>query len=90
MWRRSKAAPARYRTPEIFNIDQGSQFIGCDFIGAVEAARIKISRNGRGRQWMDNAFIVRLCRSSKHEDVYLIGYVDRREAKAGLWSWILF
>ena len=45
--------------------------------------------DGRGR-WMDNVFIERLWRSLKHEDVYLKGYVDGRDAKAGIAEWIAF
>jgi hypothetical protein len=39
--------------------------------------------DGRGR-WMDNVFIERLWRSLKHEDIYLKGYADGREAHAGI------
>jgi putative transposase len=39
---------------------------------------------------MDNVFIERLWRSLEHEDIYLKGYVDRREAHAGIGSWIAF
>jgi putative transposase len=39
---------------------------------------------------MDNVFIERLWRSLKHEDIYLKGYADGREAKAGIASWIAF
>ena len=39
---------------------------------------------------MDNVFIERLWRSFKHEDIYLKGYGDDREAKAGIASWIAF
>ena len=45
--------------------------------------------DGRGR-WMDNVFIERLWRSLKHEDVYLKGYADGLEAKAGIAEWIGF
>ena len=45
--------------------------------------------DGRGR-WMDNVFIERLWRSLKHEDIYLKGYADGREARAGIASWIAF
>jgi len=45
--------------------------------------------DGRGR-WMDNVFIERLWRSLKHEDVYLKGHADGREAKAGIGAWIAF
>ena len=39
---------------------------------------------------MDNVFIERLWRSLKYEDVYLKGYADGREAKAGISDWIIF
>ena len=45
--------------------------------------------DGRGR-WMDNVFIERLWRSLKHEDVYLKGYADGREARLGIGAWITF
>ena len=45
--------------------------------------------DGRGR-WMDNVFIERLWRSLKHEDIYLKGYADGREAKTGIAEWIAF
>ena len=45
--------------------------------------------DGRGR-WMDNVFIERLWRSLKHEDVYLKGYADGREARLGIAAWIAF
>ncbi|MFK4621620.1 putative transposase [Bradyrhizobium diazoefficiens] len=82
-------ALATYGTPEIFNTDQGSQFTSVAFTGALVGAGIKISMDGRGR-WMDNVFIERLWRSLKHEDIYLKGYADGREAKAGIASWIAF
>ena len=75
--------------PEIFNTDQGSQFTSAAFTGVLAAAGIEISMDGRGR-WMDNVFIERLWRSLKHEDVYLKGYADGREAKAGIATWIAF
>ena len=53
------------------------------------AQAIKISMDGRGR-WMDNVFIERLWRSLKYEDIYLKGYADGREAKAGIADWIAF
>ena len=39
---------------------------------------------------MDNVFIERLWRSPKHEDIYLKGYADGREAKSGIANWIAF
>jgi len=82
-------ALARFGKPEIFNTDQGSQFTSTAFTGTLAAAEIRISMDGRGR-WMDNVFIERLWRSLKYEDVYLKGYADGREAKAGIGSWIAF
>ena len=82
-------ALARRGRPEIFNTDQGSQFTSAAFTGMLAAAGIKISMDGRGR-WMDNVFIERLWRSLKHEDVYLKGYADGREAKAGIAAWMKF
>jgi len=82
-------ALARYGKPEIFNTDQGSQFTSAAFTGALIAAGVKISMDGRGR-WMDNVFVERLWRSLKHEDIYLKGYADGREAKAGIGAWFAF
>ena len=82
-------ALARFGRPEIFNTDQGSQFTSAASTGALAAADIRISMDGRGR-WMDNVFIERLWRSLKYEDVYLKGYADGRGARAGIGSWIAF
>jgi len=82
-------ALARFGRPEIFNTDQGSQFTSAVFTGRLADADIRISMDGRGR-WMDNVFIERLWRSLKYEDVYLKGYADGREARAGIAGWIGF
>ena len=82
-------ALARFGKPEIFNTDQGSQFTSAAFTGTLAAAGVRISMDGRGR-WMDNVFIERLWRSLKHEDIYLKGYADGREAKTGIAAWIAF
>ena len=79
----------RFGKPEIFNTDQGSQFTSQAFTGMLAQAGIQISMDGRGR-WMDNVFIERLWRSLKHEDIYLKGYGDGREAKSGIGEWIRF
>jgi len=82
-------ALARFGKPDIFNTDRGSQFTSAAFTGTLTAAGIRISMDGRGR-WMDNVFIERLWRSIKHEDIYLKGYTDGREAYAGIASWLAF
>jgi putative transposase len=82
-------ALARFGRPEIFNTDQGSQFTSAAFTGTLIAAGVKVSMDGRGR-WMDNVFIERLWRSLKYEDIYLKGYADGHEARAGIAAWITF
>jgi putative transposase len=82
-------ALARFGRPEIFNTDQGAQFTSVAFTGRLADAGIRISMDGRGR-WLDNVFIERLWRSLKYEEVYLKGYADGREARAGIASWIGF
>ena len=63
----------RQAQPEIFNTDQGAQFTAIDFTGALEAAGIQVSMDGRGR-YLDNIFVERLWRSVKHEDIYINEY----------------
>ena len=84
-----QAPLARFGKPGIFNTDQGSQFTSGDFTGMLAAAGIRISMDGRGC-WIDNVFIERLWRSLKYEDIYLKGYADGREAKAGIAEWLAF
>jgi putative transposase len=82
-------ALARFGRPEIVNTDQGSQFTSAAFTSTLLAAGIRISMDGRGR-WLDNVFIERLWRSLKYEEVYLKGYADGREARAGIGAWFAF
>jgi putative transposase len=72
--------------PEIFNTDQGSQFTSQEWVAALQSRCIAISMDGKGR-WMDNVFVERLWRSVKYEDIYLRGYADIEELKAGLTRW---
>ena len=55
-------ALARHGEPEIFNMDQGSQFTGTAFTGALASNGIAISMDGKGA-WRDNVFVERLWRS---------------------------
>jgi putative transposase len=82
-------ALARFGKPEIFNTDQGSQLTGAAFTGTLAEAGVRISMDGRGR-WMDNVFIERPWRSVKHDDIYLKGYAEGREARAGIGAWFTF
>jgi putative transposase len=75
--------------PEIFNSDQGSQFTSEKFTGKLEARKIAVSMDGRGRCF-DNIFIERLWRSLKYEEVYLKDYASVAEARAGIASYFHF
>jgi putative transposase len=69
--------------PEVFNIDQGSQFTSEAFTGMLLEQGIQISMDGKGR-YTDNIFAERLWRSIKYEEVYLKAYQNGSEARAGL------
>jgi putative transposase len=71
------------------NSDQGVQFTCPEFTGRVEAEKIRISMDGRGR-CMDNIFTERLWRSVKYEDVYLKDYDGVPVARTGLGSYFEF
>lgn len=70
-------------TPDIFHSDQGSQFTSSSFTSRLEAAKIRISWDGRGRVG-DNIFVERLWRSVKYEEVYLNNYDAVPSAWQGL------
>ncbi len=63
-----KEAMTKYGKPEIFNTDQGSQFISSEWVDVLRDADVKISMDGKGR-WIDNRMIERLWRSLKYECV---------------------
>ena len=69
--------------PEIFNTDQGAQFTSVAFTGRLEEHGIAISMDGRGRA-LDNAFVERLWRTVKYEEVYLQEYSNSEEALSSL------
>lgn len=75
--------------PEIFNSDQGSQFTSEKFTGKLEARKIAVSMDGRGRCF-DNIFVERLWRSLKYEEVYLRDYQQVAEARAGIDGYFSF
>jgi putative transposase len=68
-----------HNTPKIFNTDQGSQFTSPLFTSRLEAKKIAISQDGRGRA-LDNIFVERLWRSVKYEEVYPKAYASVKEA----------
>jgi putative transposase len=75
--------------PEVFNTDQGVQFTAEAWTGRLEAARVAVSMDGRGR-CLDNVFVERLWRSVKYEDVYLRGYESVPELERGLAAYFAF
>jgi putative transposase len=82
-------ALARHRKPDIFNTDQGSQFTGAAFTGALAGNGIAISMDGKGA-WRDNVFVERLWRSVKYEEVYLRAYDSVSEASASIGRYLDF
>ena len=82
-------ALARYGKPEIFNTEQGSQFTGAVFTGALASNGIAISMDGKGA-WRDNVFVERLWRSVKYEEVYLRAYDSVSDARASLCRYFNF
>lgn len=61
---------ARYGKSEIFNTDQGSQFISLAFTSVLEDHDIRIPMDSKGC-WGDNVFVARLWRTIKYEEIYL-------------------
>ena len=82
-------ALARHGKPEVFNTDQGSQFISAEFTGLLLKHAVAISMNGRGA-WRDNVFVERLWRSVKYEEVYLRAYDSVGEARASIGRYLGF
>ena len=75
--------------PEIFNSDQGCQFISATFTARLQAAGVRISMDGRGRVF-DNIFIERLWRTVKYEYLYLTDHRDGYELERGLTAYFQF
>lgn len=80
-------ALATHGKPEIFNTDQGSQFTSEAFTSVLKREQIRISMDGKGC-WRDNAFVERVWRSIKYEEVYLHAYSSVGEAKQGIARYI--
>ena len=76
-------AIAKHGKPEIINTDQGVQYTSETFSQCVLDAGIRLSMDGKGRA-TDNAFIERLWRTVKYENIYLNEYQDGLELYKGL------
>lgn len=72
-----------YDAPEILNTDQGSQYTSEEFSQYVLGAGIKLSMDGKGRA-TDNAFIERLWRTVKYENVRFKDYRNGRDMVKGM------
>ncbi len=81
--REALAGALQISQPKIFNTDQGSQFTSKVFTSQLEDRGIQISMDGRGRA-LDNAFVERLWRTVKYEEVYLQEYEDESTARQRL------
>jgi putative transposase len=75
--------------PEIFNSDQGVQFTSEAFTSRLLSRAVAISMDGRGRA-LDNAFIERLWRTVKYENIYLKDYATVDEVYEGLSDYFWF
>ena len=75
--------------PEIINSDQGCQFTGDAWVGAVRQYGIQISMDGKGR-WADNVHIERLWRTIKYELVYLYSFDTVQQIREALDDYIAF
>lgn len=77
------AAVEVYGIPMIVNSDQGCQFTSDIWINLLKEQNILISMTGKGRS-NDNAYIERLWRSLKYEQIYLHNYKTIKELKKEL------
>lgn len=78
-----------HRPPKMFNTDQGCQFTGDAWTKALGRHKVKFSMDGRGRA-LDNAFVERLWRSVKYEEVYRREYQSMGDACGHLAAYFRF
>ena len=76
-------AIAQYGKPQIINTDQGAQYTSLDFSKFVVDNGIKLSMDGKGRA-TDNAFIERLWRTVKYENIRFKEYTNGTDLVKGL------
>lgn len=75
--------------PEIVNSDQGCQFTSAAWVETLTQKSILISMVGKKR-WADNAYVERLWRSIKYENVYLLSFDTVKQAQITLGNYIDF
>jgi putative transposase len=73
----------RQGQPAIFNTDQGAQFTSRDFTARLQKGGIRLRMDGCGRA-LDPAFVERLWRTVKYEEVYRRDYQTVGDARQGL------
>lgn len=78
-------AIAEYGKPGILNTDQGPQYTSGLFSQYVVGQGVRLSMDGKGRA-TDNAFVERLWRTVKYEDVRFKNYQDGVEMACGMSS----
>ena len=78
-----QTAIEKYGKPEIINTDQGAQYTSNIFSNYVIEEGIKLSMDGVGRA-TDNAFIERLWRMVKYENVRFKEYTNGTEMALGM------
>jgi len=76
-------AITKHGVPEILNTDQGSQYTSDVFSKYVISTGAKFSMDGKGRA-TDNAFVERLWRTVKYEDIYMNEYRNGNDLHTGL------
>jgi putative transposase len=82
-------ALVKYGTPAIFNSDQGSQYTSEEFIKILEAHKVRISMDGKGRA-MDNIYIERFWKTIKYEDIKFKYYGEMSELREGVANFVRF
>ena len=78
-----------YDKPEIFNSDQGSQFISSEFVEELRVHGILISMDGRGR-CLDNAKMERFWWALKYADIKIKEYVSLPQLRFGIQHYVNF
>ena len=82
-WEMIQTAIFNHGKPEILNTDQGAQYTSNLFSGYVVGQGIKLSMDGKGRA-TDNAFIERLWRTVKYENVRFENYQNGTDMTFGM------
>jgi putative transposase len=83
-----EVATAKYRVPQIFNTDQGSQFTASSSIQVLQS-RIQISMDGHD-VWRVHVFAEQLWKSMQYEEIYRHAYDSVVAANEGIGKYSSF